>query len=88
MNKKKLEDDVYKLKLVRYKWAKEQKGKTKANIVLMLSFWNTIVFCLKVSGPLARVLHLVDGEKKALMGYIYEAMNRANDTIVRSFYGK
>ena len=87
MNKKKLEDDVYKLKLVRYKWAKEQKGKTKANIVLMLSFWNTIVFCLKVSGPLARVLHLVDGEKKALMGYIYEAMNRAKDTIVRSFNG-
>ncbi|RVW37984.1 hypothetical protein CK203_084186 [Vitis vinifera] len=29
------------------KWAKEQKGKTIANIVLMPSFWNTIVFCLK-----------------------------------------
>ncbi|RVW78976.1 hypothetical protein CK203_040167 [Vitis vinifera] len=66
------------------KWAKEQKGKTIANIVLMPSFWNTIVFCLKVSGPLVR---LVDGEKKAPMGYIYEAMNRAKDTIVRSFNG-
>ncbi|RVW36052.1 hypothetical protein CK203_117295 [Vitis vinifera] len=69
------------------KWAKEQKGKTIANIVLMPSFWNTIVFCLKVSGPLVRVLRLVDGEKKAPMGYIYEAMNRAKDTIVRSFNG-
>ena len=53
----------------------------------MPSFWNTIVFCLKVSGPLVRVLHLVDGEKKAPMGYIYEAMNRAKDIIVRSFNG-
>ena len=51
----------------------------------MPSFWNTIVFCLKVSGSLVRVLRLVDGEKKAPMGYIYEAMNRAKDTIVRSF---
>ncbi|XP_059590340.1 uncharacterized protein LOC104882751 [Vitis vinifera] len=53
----------------------------------MPSFWNTIVFCLKVSGPLVRVLRLVDGEKKAPMGYIYEAMNRAKDAIVRSFNG-
>ncbi|RVW13610.1 hypothetical protein CK203_088822 [Vitis vinifera] len=69
------------------KWAKEKKGKTIANIVLMPSFWNTIVFCLKVSGLLVRVLCLVDGEKKAPLGYIYEAMNRAKDTIVRSFNG-
>ena len=33
------------------------------------------------------MLRLVNGEKKALIGYIYEAMNRANDTIVRSFNG-
>ena len=51
----------------------------------MPSFWNTIVFCLKVSGPLVR---LVDGEKKAPMGYIYEAMNKAKDTIVKGFNGK
>ena len=53
----------------------------------MPSFWNTIVFCLKVSGPLVRGLRLIDGEKKAPMGYIYEAMNRAKDMIVRSFNG-
>ncbi|RVW42145.1 hypothetical protein CK203_100531 [Vitis vinifera] len=35
-----------------------------------------------VSGPLVRVLRLVDGEKKAPMGYIYEAMNRAKDAIL------
>ncbi|RVW59945.1 hypothetical protein CK203_086963 [Vitis vinifera] len=42
---------------------------------------------IQVSGPLVCVLRLVDGGKKALMGYIYEAMNRAKDTIVRSFNG-
>ncbi|RVX21622.1 hypothetical protein CK203_002250 [Vitis vinifera] len=69
------------------KWAKEHKGKTIANIVLMPSFWNTIVFFLKISDSLVCVLRLVDGEKKNPMGYIYEAMNRAKDTIVRSFNG-
>ena len=49
------------------KWAKEQKGKTISNIVLMPSFWNTIVFCLKVLGSLVRVLRLVDGKKKKLL---------------------
>ncbi|RVW89779.1 hypothetical protein CK203_034374 [Vitis vinifera] len=38
-----------------------------------------------VSSPLVRVLRLVDGEKKTLMRYIYEDLNRAKDTIVRSF---
>ena len=50
----------------------------------MLSFWNTIVFFLRISGPLVRVFRLVDSEKKTLMRYIYEAMNRAKDTNVRS----
>ncbi|RVW60189.1 hypothetical protein CK203_088214 [Vitis vinifera] len=39
---------------------------------------------LRISGPLVRVFRLVDSEKKAPMGYIYEAMNRAKDTNVRS----
>ena len=69
------------------KWEKEQKGKIIGNIVLMPSFWNTIVFFLKVSGPLVSVLCLVDGEKKTSMGYIYEAMDRVKDAIVRSLNG-
>ena len=63
------------------KWAKEQKGN------IMPSFWNTIIFCLKISSPLVRMLRLVDGEKKAPMGYIYEVMTRAKETIVKSFLG-
>ena len=69
------------------KWAKEQKGKNVAKTVIMPSFWNTIIFCLKISSPFVRVLLLVDGEKKAPMGYIYEAMTRAKETIVKSFLG-
>ena len=50
------------------KWENEQKGKNIANIIFMSSFWNTVVFCLKVSGPLVRVLSLVDGKKKTFYG--------------------
>ena len=53
----------------------------------MSSFWNTIVFCLKVSGPLVRVLRLVDGEKRPPMGYNYAGMKKAKEIIVKSFNG-
>ena len=69
------------------KWAKEQKIKIVDKTVIMPSFWNIIIFCLKISSPLFRVLFLVDGEKKAPMGYIYEVMTRAKETIVKSFLG-
>ena len=69
------------------KWAIEQKGKNVANIIFMSSFWNTVVFCLKVSGPLVRVLRLVDGEKRPPMGYIYAAMKKVKEVIVKSFNG-
>lgn len=64
-------------------YAKEQAAK----ITLMPSFWNHIVYSLKVDGPLVKVLRLVDGEKKPPMGYIYEAMDRAKEAIAASFKG-
>ena len=39
----------------------------------MPSFWNHVVYILKVMGPLVKVLQLVDNERKPTMGYIYEA---------------
>ncbi|CAL9085775.1 unnamed protein product [Musa textilis] len=36
-------------------------------------------------GPLVRVLRLVDNENKPAMRYIYEVMDRAKETIKRSF---
>ena len=44
-----------------------------------------MVFALKISGPLGRVLRLVDGERNPLMGYIYAAMDRAKEAIAKSF---
>ncbi|XP_028059225.1 uncharacterized protein LOC114262958 isoform X2 [Camellia sinensis] len=67
------------------KWAKEPQDKRMAQTLLMPSFWNTVVFALKVSGPLVKVLRLVDTEKKPPMGYIYEAMDRAKECIASSF---
>ncbi|XP_058220192.1 uncharacterized protein LOC131330585 [Rhododendron vialii] len=67
------------------KWAKEQLGKEVARYVMMASFWNNIVYALKVSGPLVKVLRLFDTERKPLMGYIYEAMDRAKEAIAKSF---
>lgn len=67
------------------KYAKEAQGKLVASIILMPSFWNHIVYAIKIVGPLVKVLRLVDGEKKPPMGYIYEAMDRAKEAIIASF---
>ena len=42
------------------KWAKRAKAKWVIGIVLMCSFWDTIVYILKVMDRLAWVLHLVE----------------------------
>ena len=44
-----------------------KRAKGKKNV--MPYFLNTIVFCLKVSSPLVRVLRLVDGENRLLCGH-------------------
>ena len=54
-------------------------------IVLMPSILNFVVNILKVMNPLVRVLRLVDSEKKPGMGYIYEVIDRAKVTIMKSF---
>ena len=70
---------------VRSRWAKEANAKRVVETILMPSFWNTIVYILKVMGPLVQVLCLVDNERKPAMGYIYEAMDRAKQAIIKAF---
>ncbi|XP_075493545.1 uncharacterized protein LOC142531331 [Primulina tabacum] len=67
------------------KFVKEQTDKQAQKIILMPSFRNSIIFAMKVGGPLLEVLRLVDGEKKPAMGYIYEAMDRAKEKIAKAF---
>ncbi|GMP82470.1 hypothetical protein CsSME_00036757 [Camellia sinensis var. sinensis] len=69
------------------KMAKEPQGKKTTQVILMPSFWNNVLYALKISSPLVRVLRLVDGERKPPMGYIYEAMDRAKEAIAKSFNG-
>ena len=54
-------------------------------MILMPSFWNTIVYILKVMGSLVQVLRLVNNERKPAMGYMYEAMDRAKEAIIKAF---
>ena len=53
--------------------------------MLQDSFWKNILYALKVSGPLVKVLRVVDNEDKPAMPYIYEAMDRAKEAIAKSF---
>nr|XP_027193546.1 uncharacterized protein LOC101501031 [Cicer arietinum] len=67
------------------KAANDPKGKKATRIVLLTSFWNDIIYTLKVMGPLVQVLRLVDNEKKPAMGYIYAAMIKAKEDIRKAF---
>lgn len=71
------------------KYSKEElAGKRVAEIVMMPSFWNNVVYALKVAGPLVHVLRKFDGEKQPFMAYIYEAMDRAKEAIAKVFQFK
>ncbi|VVB05423.1 unnamed protein product [Arabis nemorensis] len=67
------------------KWPKEAGGKKVRTYILQESFWKQVLYALKLTGPLVKVLRIVDNEKKPAMGYIYAAMERAKETIVRAF---
>jgi len=49
----------------------EAKGMKETSIVFQVSFWDDIVYALKVMGPLIKVLGLVDNEKKSLQWVSY-----------------
>ncbi|CAM8978732.1 unnamed protein product [Rhodiola kirilowii] len=66
------------------KWSNEVGGRTCFKIVLMDSFWKNIHFALKLASPLVMVLKMVDSDKPS-MGYIYSAMDRAKEAILKGF---
>ncbi|KAH6767242.1 hAT dimerization domain-containing protein / transposase-like protein [Perilla frutescens var. hirtella] len=67
------------------KWQKDAGGKKITTYILQDTFWRNVLYALKLVGPLVKVLRMVDGERKPPMGYIYEAMDRAKETIAKSF---
>ncbi|KAL0844369.1 hypothetical protein Bca101_017615 [Brassica carinata] len=67
------------------KWSKELGAKKVKQIIMQDSFWRNILYAPGLTTPLVKALRLVDGEKKPAMGYIYEAMDRAKETIAQTF---
>ena len=69
-------------KWVESAYAKYAMGKEVAKIVLEdHEFWSQCHHIVKATEPLVRVLRLVDGDEKPVMGYLYEAMDRAKEEI-------
>ncbi|XP_010485158.1 PREDICTED: uncharacterized protein LOC104763492 [Camelina sativa] len=53
------------------KWSKHSKGMKAFNTMMSVKFWNEVIMCLKVFGPLVKLLRLVDGDKKPTMGFLH-----------------
>ncbi|PKU70417.1 hypothetical protein MA16_Dca007169 [Dendrobium catenatum] len=59
------------------KISKTSKGKEVVSIVLDLKFWDNCLIISKISGPLIRLLRIVDSDEKISLGYLYDGMYRA-----------
>ncbi|XP_074291203.1 uncharacterized protein LOC141617974 [Silene latifolia] len=70
------------------KWSKEPTTKKVVQFVLQEIFWRNVMYALKLTGSLVKVIKMVDGDKKPTMGYIYETMDRAKEAIANSFGNK
>ncbi|KAL4558328.1 hypothetical protein LXL04_036526 [Taraxacum kok-saghyz] len=70
------------------KWSGDPTAKKIKEYFISDSFWRHILYSIKLTGSLVKVLRIVDGDKKPAMGYIYEAMDRAKETIAKSFLNK
>ena len=66
-------------------WAKRPEGKAvKAIIMDEHIFWPSVVYSIKTTRPLVRVLRLVDGDTTPAMGFIYGAMDEAKEKIAKN----
>ncbi|CAL9129750.1 unnamed protein product [Musa textilis] len=65
--------------------SKQKLGMGAKNIVFDLQFWQSCANIIKVSEPLARVLHLADGGERPSMGYIFDAFEKAKKDIILAF---
>eukprot|EP00253_Pinus_taeda_P025432 PITA_25432 len=65
-------------------WSNKPEGKEFKKKVNEETFWRKVAKIVKLVEPLVKVLRLVDGERLA-MGFIYEAMDQANEQIKRAY---
>ncbi|KAH9681276.1 hypothetical protein KPL71_026913 [Citrus sinensis] len=65
-----------------------QRTSTMVNLVENRSFWSIARMFLKATIPLVCVLCLINGADKPQVGYIYETMDQAKETIKEEFKNK
>ena len=56
---------------------KSKKGKEATATILSPSFWKDVKLTLTVFEPLVKVLHLVDGDVKPSMGFLFGELIKA-----------
>lgn len=69
-------------------WASTPEGVTVAHLIEDLAFWTGAEITMKATVPLLRVLCLVAEADKPQVGYIYETMDQAKETIKEGFKNK
>ncbi|CAI9262064.1 unnamed protein product [Lactuca saligna] len=65
-------------------FAKKAPGKRVEKIVAKQSFWDGVYLACQIYAPLEDTVRLVDTEERPCMGYIYNAMSRAQDQISKN----
>ncbi|XP_052619896.1 uncharacterized protein LOC111897506 [Lactuca sativa] len=65
-------------------FAKKAPGKRVEKIVSKQSFWDGVYLACQINAPLVDIVRLVDTEEGPCMGYIYDAMSRAQDQISKN----
>ncbi|XP_020705094.2 uncharacterized protein LOC110116011 [Dendrobium catenatum] len=67
------------------KISKTVKGQEASSIILDNQFWNDCLVSSKLTGPLIRLLRIVDLDKKPSVGFLYDGMYRARRAIKLMF---
>ncbi|KAJ9557986.1 hypothetical protein OSB04_012600 [Centaurea solstitialis] len=65
-------------------FAKKAYGKRVERIVAKSNFWDNVYLACQVMAHLVDVVRLVDTEERPCMGYIYDAMDKANEQIKKN----
>ena len=69
-------------------YAKDSKGRKFVDSVLDSSFWKECAIIVQLTEPLVRVLRLVDSDDRPSMGYLYMAMHKAREELLKRFQRK
>ncbi|XP_025703205.1 uncharacterized protein [Arachis hypogaea] len=66
-------------------YSKEAKAKIFVDQVLNSEFWSQCTDIVKLTEPLVRVLRIVDNKDRAAMGFLYQAIYKAKEEMVKRF---